>query len=297
MESTGNRRVTVRQPETPAPAAARELRFGPFRLLPDGRLFRQSDEIRLPPKDLLLLRLLASNAGWIISAEHLRKSLWGDVYVSPDSLPRCVSSLRANLGEPDCIQTVYKRGYRFILPLQLSPNQPSPTLRLDRPTPAEAEQLHPRELPRLAILPLSGGDGVPHALGAEIAESALLRLARMRSRPVALLARDSVFSLAASGATAHRVGIELNAHLALTGRITRLPTHLRIRIEVIRIDDAIQLWVEDFLVRQNAEADVEIDAAKRIAAFVRSRCAFYPIPETPATPIVAHFPNPVLLRA
>jgi DNA-binding winged helix-turn-helix (wHTH) protein len=268
--------MTFPKPENPAPAVAQDLHFEKFRLSPDGTLFRQTKEVRLPPKELHLLRLLAANAGRVVPAEHLRKSLWGDVYVCQDSLPRCVSSLRAHLGIRDCIQTVYKRGYRFALPLE----QPSPPRRFSTISPLSPEKptLRPANLPRLAILPLATGPGVPATLGVEIAEMTLMRLARMRSQTVALLARDSVFSLAAAGATARQVGAELDAHLALAGNVTVLPTHLRVRVEMIRVADAVQLWIEDFLVLRNGVQDADVEAAKRIGAGVRSRCAAFSFP-------------------
>jgi DNA-binding winged helix-turn-helix (wHTH) protein len=287
--------MTFSKPEPPAPREAQELHFGKFRLCSDGTLFRLTTEIRLPPKELQLLRLLAGNAGWVVSAEQLRKSLWGEVYVSPDSLPRCVSSLRAHLGSPDCIQTVYKRGYRFALPLEPI----SPPRRLETVPASHAERPHPRQfaLPRLAVLPLMVGDGIPLSLGLEIAETTILRLARMRNQTVALLARDSVFSLAASGATAHQVGSALDAHLALAGSITAIPTHLRVRVEMIRVSDAVQLWVEDFLVLRDGIADADVEAAKRIAVSVRNRCATYSFASEAAEPSLTTDRGPILRRA
>jgi len=274
---------------------AQEIRFGPFRLCADGTLFRLATEIRLPPKELQLLRLLAGNAGWVVSAEQLRKSLWGDVYVSPDSLPRCVSSLRSHLGSPDCIQTVYKRGYRFALPLE--PAVPPRRLKTVPCSHAERPNPRPVPLPRLAVLPLIVGEGVPAALGVEVAETTILRLARMRHRTVALLARDSVFSLAASGATARQVGSALDAHLALAGSITVLPTHLRIRVEMIRVSDAVQLWVEDFLVPRHCLADADLEAARRIAVGVRSRSAAYQFTAEASESLLKADRSPILRRA
>jgi len=270
--------MTFSKPELLALPEAQDLRpdlnFGEFRLCSDGTLFRKTVEIRLPPKELQLLRLLAAQAEQVIPAEQLRNDLWGGVYVSPDSLPRCVSSLRAHLGSPDCIKTVYKRGYRFALPLKT----PSPPLRLETVPTSHIERpiFRPIALPRLAVLPLIARAGVAPSLGVEIAETTILKLSRMRHQTVALLARDSVFSLAAAGVTAHQAGSALDANLALAGSITAIPTHLRIRVEMIRVSDAVQLWVEDFLVLRDGNADVE--AARRIAVGVRSRCAAYATP-------------------
>jgi DNA-binding winged helix-turn-helix (wHTH) protein/TolB-like protein len=276
-------------PHPPSP----ETIFGEFRLRSDGALFRQAAEIRLPPKELQLLRLMVWSAGRIVSAEQLRKSLWGDVSVSPDSLPRCVSSLRAHLGSQDCIQTIYKRGYRFTIPIALSPLprrleplRPGPPNReperaiecqfdWEKNRPVEQRLSRPANLPRLAVLPLVPGPGVPPSLGMEIAEATILRLSQARTPAALLLARDSVFALAASGATAHQAGVALDAHLALAGSVTALPTHVRIRTEMIRVADAVELWMEDFLVPRDAGRGVEAEAARRIVGGFRSRWAMH----------------------
>ena len=90
-----------------------EIYFGSFRLNADGTLLREASVVHLPPKELAALRLLASHPGEIVTPAQLRQALWGDVHVTSESIPKCVSSLRARLEPDDCIQTVYKRGYRF----------------------------------------------------------------------------------------------------------------------------------------------------------------------------------------
>ncbi len=87
--------------------------FGGFRLDADGTLWRDEAIVHLPPKELAALRLLLANAGQVVSPMQLKHALWGDVHVTADSVLKCLSSLRARLEPESCIQTVYKRGYRF----------------------------------------------------------------------------------------------------------------------------------------------------------------------------------------
>ena len=98
--------------------------FGAFHLQPDGSLFRQGSPVRLPSKELAALRVLLQHAGQIVSPAQLRSAIWGAVHVTADSLPRCISSLRAVLESEDCIQTIYKRGYRFMLPVKQEEPEP-----------------------------------------------------------------------------------------------------------------------------------------------------------------------------
>src|SRR5689334_6864395 len=87
--------------------------FGNLRLEPDGTLLRGEESIHLAPKELAALRVLLTHPGHIVTPAQLKQSLWPDVHVTADSVPRCISSLRARLGSEANIRTIYKRGYRF----------------------------------------------------------------------------------------------------------------------------------------------------------------------------------------
>src|ERR1043166_315826 len=96
----------------------REFLFGNLRLDAEGILSRGDEVIHLPPKELAALRLLLVHAGQIVTVQQLKQALWGEVHVTDDSVPKCVSSLRELLSPDDCIQTVYKRGYRLSVEVQ-----------------------------------------------------------------------------------------------------------------------------------------------------------------------------------
>ncbi|HXT72006.1 MAG TPA: winged helix-turn-helix domain-containing protein [Vicinamibacterales bacterium] len=94
-------------------------RFGEFDL--DGRgyrLTRGGSSIELPPKALDLLFLLAARSGALVSKDDILDALWPGVSVTDNAITQVVSELRQALGdspgEPQFIQTVPRRGYRFI---------------------------------------------------------------------------------------------------------------------------------------------------------------------------------------
>jgi DNA-binding winged helix-turn-helix (wHTH) protein len=247
--------------------AATEVRdrgfvFGPFRLEPDGTLLRGDVVVHLPPKELTALRLLVTHAGQIVTPAQLRQALWGEVHVTADSVPRCLSSLRSRLEPEEYIQTIYKRGYRFSAMVR----------RGDEPS-------HPAHL-RLAVLPFVPGHTVPEHLGPAVAEETITRLIGAQPAIVSVLARDSVFTLAGRGLTAHQIGQVLNADLVLTGTLRALPSQFRLRAEMIRVDDGSQIWVEDLLVPRTRSGGVESELAERLffrlstdvpGAFLRAR--------------------------
>ncbi len=220
--------------------------FAGFRLDADGVLFRGETPVHLPPKELAALQLLIANAGRIVTPLQLRQALWGDVHVSADSVPKCVSSLLARLEPEDCIQTIYKRGYRFTAVVRNHDAEPGGTL------------------PRLAILPFSSGFGVPEHLGSVLAEEAIARLSGLRPAIVSVLAQDSVFTLAERGMTAVETGEALGAGFVLAGTLRALPIHYRLRAEMIRVEDGVQVWVEDLLVERDRIAGLETELVNRL---------------------------------
>ena len=223
------------------------LSFAGFRLEDDGTLLRGDTPVHLPPKELAALRLLLANAGRIVTPMELRQALWGDVHVTADSVPKCVSSLRARLEPEDFIQTVYKRGYRFTAGVRAHGTGPGAALT------------------RLAILPFTGGFGVPDHLGAVIAEETMARLSGTRPATVSVLAQDSVFTLAQRGMTALETGETLKADMVLAGTLRALPMHYRLRVELIRVEDGTQVWVEDLLVERSRIAGLETELVDRLA--------------------------------
>ena len=94
-------------------------RFGPFTLDTAAyRLLNGSTEIALTPKAFELLRHLVERPGALVSKEELFERVWPHVAVTDNALTQVVSDLRQALGDaagsPGYVQTVARRGYRFI---------------------------------------------------------------------------------------------------------------------------------------------------------------------------------------
>jgi len=222
-----------------------EYSFGDFKLWPDGTLFRDQTQIHLPPKELAALRFLLRHAGQVVTPAQLKEALWGDVHVTSDSVPRCLSSLR-NLLEPEqCIQTIYKRGYRLSGAVR--------HMGSERRTSA-----------RLAIMPFNAGHNVPEHLGAAVADEITSRLTETAPPGVSVVARDSVFTLARRGLSAVEVGEALQADLVLAGTLLAMSTQYRLRVEVIRVEDETQIWVEDALAAHGRLPDLEARIVQRL---------------------------------
>ena len=88
-------------------------------------LWRGSRVIPLRQKSFAVLRYLLEHAGQLATKEELLRAVWPETYVSDIVLKVCIRELRHALGDqreaPQFIETVHRRGYRFIAPLSTNP--------------------------------------------------------------------------------------------------------------------------------------------------------------------------------
>ena len=103
----------------------RIVTFGPYRLsLDTGELSRSDVPVKLQPQPAKLLVLLVERAGELVTRDEIRRSVWGtDTFVDFDqSVNFCVRQIRTalhdNADTPCYLETLPRRGYRFIAPVQ-----------------------------------------------------------------------------------------------------------------------------------------------------------------------------------
>src|SRR5438477_8846060 len=104
-------------------------RFGEFTLDGDQKvLLRNDSPLPLAPKVFDTLLILLDNRGRIVQKEELMKHLWPNSFVEESNLTFNIQQLRKALGdnarEPRFIETVARRGYRFIA--EVKENSPTP---------------------------------------------------------------------------------------------------------------------------------------------------------------------------
>src|SRR5260370_30435150 len=136
--------------------------FGPYRIDSVERLLtRDGDTIPLTPKAVDTLMALVANSGRVLDKDELMKIVWPDTFVEEGALARNISALRKALGDDiegsQYIETIPKRGYRFVAPVK--------DLSASTQTPADVdEQRNPRDRMRwvarlvaVALLILAAG--------------------------------------------------------------------------------------------------------------------------------------------
>jgi|HubBroStandDraft_5_1064220.scaffolds.fasta_scaffold23138_3 TolB-like protein/DNA-binding winged helix-turn-helix (wHTH) protein/Tfp pilus assembly protein PilF len=161
------------------PPSVRWVRFGVFEVdLRAGELRKKGVKIRLQGQPYMLLVSLLKEHGEVVTREQLRKALWPeDTFVDFDhSLGTAINKLREVLGDsasnPRFVETLHRRGYRFIAPVAaVGESENAPVVSEDPPVdqppvvgePIETADPEPRLPPRrlkilaIVVVVLAGG--------------------------------------------------------------------------------------------------------------------------------------------
>jgi DNA-binding winged helix-turn-helix (wHTH) protein len=125
------------------------VRFGTFEMDLHGRELRKRGlKVRLQDQPFQVLEALVTRPGDLVSREELRRCVWPeDTFVEFDhALNTAVKKIRYALGDDACtpryVETVPRRGYRFIAPVSGAPSEPSAR---DKDAP-ETREAGPRRL-------------------------------------------------------------------------------------------------------------------------------------------------------
>src|SRR5262249_51168626 len=249
------------------------LRFGTFELDPARRELRKSGTpVKLQAQQIDLLTLLASPAGEVVSREEIRRALWNDdTFVDFDqSINFCVNKVREALGDdsqsPRFIETVPRRGYRFIAPLVESelapPAAPVPPPRrrwwlvgaaplvalgaLGFAANAIVRKRGAKPIESLAVLPLENlsqdpeqdyfADGMTDDLITDLAKISALRV----------ISRTSVMQYKGTKKPVPQIARELDVDAVLEGTVTRDRGRVRITAQLIRAAPEKHLWAEKY---------------------------------------------------
>ena len=137
-------------PSGPPSGEKKLLRFAVFEVdRAAGELRKQGRRIRLQEQPFQVLVMLVQNAGSVVTREDLRQRIWpADTFVDFDhSLNTAVNKIRESLGDsatsPRFIETVARRGYRFVAPVEGAPAQPLNTQANANPEGDAGGALHP----------------------------------------------------------------------------------------------------------------------------------------------------------
>jgi TolB-like protein/DNA-binding winged helix-turn-helix (wHTH) protein/tetratricopeptide (TPR) repeat protein len=120
--------------------------FKAFRLdTANHLLWRDGERVPLAPKAFDVLAYLVEHAGRLVTQDEILEALWSETYVNPEVLRKYILEIRKTLGDrpgnPEFIETVPKRGYRFVAPVLEESTAEAPVATMS----GAAEELSTRE--------------------------------------------------------------------------------------------------------------------------------------------------------
>lgn len=286
------------------------LRFGPFEFdSAAAELKRGGRRVHLQEMPLRVLEILLSQPGQLIARETFFSRLWPDdeLGILDDNLNTAIRKLRLALDdsahEPSYIETVPKRGYRFVAALSTEPTaaqQVEPRIETAS-TPVRprwtrfvaplvlaigvgtgalflwSAKQDPAATPTvipvgsLAVLPFVnvGGDASSDYFGDGLAEELMDRLSRVEHLRV--VSRTSAFALRGKTFDARETGRLLGAASLVEGSVRRDADRVRISVRLINAQDGFQLWSETYNRRLSDVLQVQEDIAASIANTLTGR--------------------------
>jgi TolB-like protein len=236
----------------------RVVRFGPFQAdLKSGELRRNGQRVRLQELPFQVLSLLLERHGDVVTREELRNKIWtADTFVDFDhGLNKAINKIRGALGDrpelPRYIETVSRRGYRFIAPVLAG-------------TPQEA----PAPLPklRLAVLPFEnlGEDPAQEYFSDGMTDEMIAQLGRLDPHRLGVIARTSAMQYKRTGKDIATIGRELGIDYIVEGSVRRAGNRVRIAAQLIKVSDQTHLWSESYEREMDDMLNLQNDVARRI---------------------------------
>lgn len=203
------------------------VRFGAFEVDLEGRrLLKRGMPIALREQSFQVLASLMERPGEIVTREDLRKRLWpSNTFVDFEvALNSAVSRLRDALGDsadsPSFIETIPKRGYRFVVPI---PKRPA-----------------------VAVMPFVNQTADPQDeyFGDGLTEELIRVLSRVEGLRVT--APSVVFGFKGQPCDTRRVGRELSVEAVLEGSVWRSGDRIRVTVNLVGVKDGFNLWAHRF---------------------------------------------------
>jgi TolB-like protein len=229
--------------------------FGGFRLDPgSGGLFRCNDAgsfvpVAIGSRALDLLILLVRRHGELVSKNEIVTAVWPGMIVADSNLPTHIWALRRVLdrGESNgsCIQTVARRGYRFVADVTYAAREARLAAAKAAPVTAPTP---PASTPRLSIvvLPFANLSSDPEQQYFADGMTDDLTTDLSRITDMFVIARNTAFTYRNDQSDAKQIGRELGVRYLLEGSVQRSGSQVRVNAQLIDAETNAHLWAERF---------------------------------------------------
>ncbi|MGH9356148.1 MAG: tetratricopeptide repeat protein, partial [Terriglobia bacterium] len=224
--------------------------FGPFRVDAGERLLlHEGTPVHLAEKAFDTLMVLIESSNCLIEKNELMRAVWADRFVEESNLTVTISTLRRMLGNRDqehkYIQTVAKRGYRFVGHVR--------------------EIVQPLRILSLAVLPfrLLTSDTTHDYLSVGLADAIITKLGstgQLIVRPT-----TAVLHYEEKLADPLAAGREQRVDAILTGHIEIFSERIRVTVQLVRVADGSLLWADSYDKNIEEMFALEDEVAERVA--------------------------------
>lgn len=318
---------------TSAPGA-RTLRFDDFELdIRAGELRKRGVKLRLQGQPLQVLAVLLNRAADLVTREELRAEIWAaDTFVDFDhSLHNAIARLREVLGDsaetPRYIETLPRRGYRFIAPVEGVETRPSSTSAPSQPPveapanprPAQSHTYlaatalglivigaalwlvrtatHPTNaatrLGSIAVLPLDNLSGDPSEdfFVDGMTDQLITDLSKVASLRV--ISRTSVMHYKGTKKTLPEIARELHVDAIVEGSVVRSGQRVRVTAQLVEASTDQHLWADTYDRNLDDMLKLQGEVVDAIAQQVRAQLT----PQQQGQLRLAHAVNPAAYDA
>jgi len=281
------------------------LHFGDFDVdLRLGELRRQGTRVPLQEQPFQVLAVLLERRGELVRREELRRHVWPeDTFVEFDhALNTAIKKIRIALGDcadsPRYVETIPKRGYRFIAAVQAANELPTfeiPTTEDEHARSWKASTKRIALWTLLVVVPLAGVLGwhwrsvaakpiVLAVLPLEdwtddahqglicdgITQELITQAAKIAPSRLAIVPSAASLRYRQTTKTVAEVARELHADYLVHGNLRRSDRQLRVTIELIRVSDETRVWGDDFNREVGDSLVLETEVAASIAGKLKS---------------------------
>ena len=291
--------------ETPL-SSRRRVRTGLFEIdFGSGELHKEGRKVQLQEQPFRVLEILLEHPGEVVTREQLQARLWpADTYVGFDEgLNTAIRKLRVAFGDsaenPRFIETVSRRGYRYIAPVEPDPIlpvfAPATMVAAKRPVVSRrmrwsgftavvfvvlaltvflrttAHRKRPLGKIMLVVLPLENftGDSQQDYLADGITEEIIAQLGSLDPQRLGVIARTSAMRYKHTQESAAQISHEVGANYLLEGSIRHSGDRIRVTAQLIQSSDQSHLWADSYDRELSDVLRIESDIASSVASEIR----------------------------
>jgi TolB-like protein/Tfp pilus assembly protein PilF len=207
--------------------------FANFRLLPREKQLVCGDRaVKLQPKVFDTLQMLVENHGRLVDKDDFLKRLWPDTFVEEATLAHCVSELRKTLRAGsdgvEFIETIAKRGYRFLVPVK--------TTELSAPVATTGTVL--------AVLPFEnlGPETDREYLADGLTEEVIAALGQIDPVRLSVIGRTTIMRYKRTTKSLQEIGREVGAAFLVESSLRSEGGRIRVTSKLVRANDQVQTW-------------------------------------------------------